>query len=457
MKLWLKVSLICIAILLLIVGVCSTWLIIIARNGILQMALDTAASEQKNLQESFKNMINLYAKDDMALIAKRSLAEYCFSQFAGPTSVLVSGDDTICSNISIQPEKILHLSGTEQQHYIGTAQGADILIVGNKVNKLSTDYSIYTVSDITFVYSTINSMILEYSLISLAVLSVGSALIFWFVRYATRPLKALGISAKRIAEGDYTERAEIMTHDEVGMLAEDFNMMAGAVQSHINELNENAERQQLFMGGLTHEFKTPLTSVIGHSETLLFTNPTEEAAENSLLHILEECRRLERMRQKLFRLITLNEQIRLKEEQVQELLDSVRSSTDEELKSKNITMNIDCSIDTLPMDFDLMQSLFINLVDNAVKASGEGQTIELRAHENTISVTDHGIGIPEKEIQRIFEPFYRVDKSRSRKMGGAGLGLALVKRIADALGAKIQVESKVGKGTTVSVIFPVYK
>jgi signal transduction histidine kinase len=109
------------------------------------------------------------------------------------------------------------------------------------------------------------------------------------------------------------------------------------------------------------------------------------------------------------------------------------------------------------MDFDLMQDLLINLVDNAAKASGEGKTIELRAHENTISVTDQGIGIPEEEMQRIFEPFYRVDKSRSRKMGGAGLGLALVRKIADAHGAKIEVKSKVGKGTTISVIFPVYK
>lgn len=457
MKLWLKISLICIAVLLLIVGACSTGLIIIVRNSILKMTLDTATNEQKNLQESFANMVRYYTKDDTAPVAKYSLAEYSFSQFAGLTSVLVSGDDTIYSNVSIQPEKILPLYNADQQHYIGTVDETDILIVGSRVNVLSADYSVYTVSDITSVYISINSMILEFGLISLAGLTVGITLIFLLVRYAARPLKTLGLSARRIAEGDYNERAEITTHDEIGALAQDFNMMAGAVQSHINDLKEHAEWQQLFIGGLTHEFKTPLTSVIGHSETLLFTNPPEEAVQNSLLHILEECRRLERMTQKMLRLITLQEKAGLKDEDIKTLLDSVKNSTDEELKSKSIMLDVDCDIDTLPMDFDLMQSLLINLIDNAAKASGEGQVIELRAYGNTIAVTDHGTGIPEEEIQRIFEPFYRVDKSRSRKMGGAGLGLALVRRIADAHGAKIEVKSEVGKGTTISVVFPVYK
>jgi two-component system phosphate regulon sensor histidine kinase PhoR len=158
----------------------------------------------------------------------------------------------------------------------------------------------------------------------------------------------------------------------------------------------------------------------------------------------------------MLHLITLQENIELHEESVSELLDSVKNSTDESLRQRNITLHVICNIKTLPMDVDLMQSLFINLVDNAVKASKEGQTIEIRAQGNAITVKDCGSGIPKEEVSQIFEPFYRVDKSRSRQSGGSGLGLALVQRIAQAHGAQIAVESIVGEGTTVKVVFPVY-
>lgn len=458
MKLWLKISLICIAVLLLVVGLCSALLILISKNNILQLTQDSALAEQASLQASFRGMVDYYGRDNMTPLAKRTLVEYWFPQLASSTSVLVKDDDNIYSNLSIRPQELLPLTQTgSQQYYIGQAGGVNVLIVGSQVSILSENYSIYTVSDITYVYDSINRMIIEFGAISLICIVVGMALIILLVRYAIRPLKTLGASARRIAKGEYSERAQINKADEIGVLAQDFNIMAEAVQSHINELNENAHRQNLFIGGLTHEFKTPLTSVIGHSETLLFTKMPEDTVENSLAHILEQCKRLERLTQKMLRLITLQEDIELKKESVSDLLDSVKSSVDEGLRQRLMNLQIFCNMDTLPMDFDLMQSLLINLVDNAAKASQEGQIIEIRAHGNTITVKDHGAGIPKDELSHIFEPFYRVDKSRSRQSGGAGLGLALVQKIAQAHGAQITVDSIVGEGTTVNVIFPVYK
>ena len=458
MKLWLKISLICIAVLLLVVGLCSALLILISKNNILQLTQNSALAEQASLQASFKGMVGYYGKDDMTPLAKRSLAKYWFSQLASSTSVLTENDDTVYSSLSIRPQELLPLTQTGgQQYYIGETDGVNVLIVGSQVSILSENYSIYTVNDITYVYDSVNRMIIEFGAIRLLCIVVGMALIILLVRYAIRPLKTLGASARRIAKGEYSERAQINKADEIGVLAQDFNIMAEAVQSHINELNENAHRQNLFIGGLTHEFKTPLTSVIGHSETLLFTKMPEDIVENSLAHILEQCKRLERLTQKMLRLITLQEDIELREESVSELLDSVKSSVDEGLKQRHMNLQAFCDVDTLPMDFDLMQSLLINLVDNAAKASQEGQTIEMRAHGSTITVRDHGAGIPKDELSHIFEPFYRVDKSRSRQSGGAGLGLAVVQRIAQAHGAQITVDSIPGEGTTVNVIFPVYK
>jgi signal transduction histidine kinase len=105
------------------------------------------------------------------------------------------------------------------------------------------------------------------------------------------------------------------------------------------------------------------------------------------------------------------------------------------------------------MDKDLLISLLLNLIDNAGKASKPGDNIEITAHQNVIAVTDHGRGIPESEISKITQPFYMVDKSRSRKAGGIGLGLALAAEIARLHGAKLEFDSEPGKGTTAKVVF----
>ena len=112
------------------------------------------------------------------------------------------------------------------------------------------------------------------------------------------------------------------------------------------------------------------------------------------------------------------------------------------------------TVEHLNLDYDLIKSLIINLLDNASKASKPGQHIELKAYENTIEVRDFGIGIPKEEIRHIMDPFYRVDYSRSKEKGGSGLGLALVEKIADVHKAQIFIVSEVGQGTSFSIELP---
>ena len=110
-------------------------------------------------------------------------------------------------------------------------------------------------------------------------------------------------------------------------------------------------------------------------------------------------------------------------------------------------------MDTLAMEFDLMRAALVNLVENARRASSPGETILLFAHDNSIEVIDHGKGIPKEEIPRITEPFYMVDRSRSKRSGGSGLGMALVKKIAEAHGAELVIESAENMGTTIRLVF----
>ena len=311
----------------------------------------------------------------------------------------------------------------------------------------------YVVEDITGVYESITRMVWRFALIGGVGILLGFVLIGLLVRRSMQPLAVLKTAAGRIAAGGYGERATVLSKDEVGALANDFNRMAEAVENHIGELTETAERQRLFISGVTHEFKTPLTTVILNADTLQNAYMDEEERQTALSYIERQCKWLERITQKLLKLITLKQDIELKPSSVPQLFERVEESMAETLRQRDTRLISECKLNTLSMDADLMQSVLINLVDNASKASAPGQAVTMRAYDDVIEVSDNGIGIPESELARITEPFYVVDKSRSKKLGGSGLGLALVKEIVNAHGAALEIESSVGVGTTIRVRF----
>lgn len=454
MKLWKKVSIISILVLLLVVITSSVLLLYFAKDSILQLTIESAQAEQKNLRVSFSEMINYYFKEETNPVVQASAVKYCFSSFANETSVLVYNDETLYSAINIKPEEILPLtSDDDQQLFLNEVNGRNILIIGNNISIFSNEYSVYVVKDVTTVYNSIAAIVWRFILICGISVIIGILLIILLVRRASRPLIKLKEITRRIAVGEYGKRVEINSRDEVGELATDFNTMADAVQSHIAHLEDTSQRQQLFISGLTHEFKTPMTSMMIHTDTLMTTNLNEAEAKNSLQHIHSQCRWLERLTKKMLQLITLEEEIHVQEESVGTLFEDVYESTLDTLKERDTPLVIECSTDTLEFDFDLMKSLLINLVDNASKASDAGQSITLQAYDNIIEVVDCGKGIPTDEIARVTDAFYMVDRSRSKKMGGSGLGLALVKKIADATGVQLMIESEVNSGTVARIIF----
>jgi hypothetical protein len=160
--------------------------------------------------------------------------------------------------------------------------------------------------------------------------------------------------------------------------------------------------------------------------------------------------------QTLLRLITLERDIERRPCEVDALFDRVRQNTQKSLADRGVTLITNFGGGTLNCNADLIQSLLINLVDNAAKAynaDAQNKTVTLSCYGNVLEVKDYGRGIPKESMERIFEPFYMVDKSRSKKAGGSGLGLALVKKIATAHDAELIIESSIEKGTTVWVRF----
>lgn len=452
MKLWQKVSLICSAVLTSIVLLMGGLLLREAEQSILDLTYQQSSDKQRNLSASFSEMSNYYLEDSDTKPVEYSLVKYCFSRFADSTCVLMKGSETLYSNVAVDMSRYI-IKGYDAEQFEEEIGGRQILITGSNVNVRNERYAVYVVEDITGVYESITRMVWRFALIGGVGILLGFVLIGLLVRRSMQPLAVLKTAAGRIAAGGYGERATVLSKDEVGALANDFNRMAEAVENHIGDLTETAERQRLFISGVTHEFKTPLTTVILNADTLQNAYMDEKERQTALSYIERQCKWLERMTQKLLKLITLKQDIELKPSSVPQLFERVEESMAETLRQRDTRLISECKLNTLSMDADLMQSVLINLVDNASKASAPGRAVTMRAYDDVIEVSDNGIGIPESELARITEPFYVVDKSRSKKLGGSGLGLALVKEIVNAHGAALEIESSVGVGTTIRVRF----
>ncbi len=451
MKLWQKISCICSVVLVAAVLIIGGMLLNQSKENILNLTYEKAADKQANLASSFSEMVNYYIDDEDSPSVEYSLVNYCFSRFADSSCVLMKDGETLYSQVSLESEEFQKADGKTQ--YTGEVNGRQILIIGSEAYVRSDAYSVYVVEDITPVYDSIAKMTWQFAIIGIVGILIGLAMIVILVRRSMNPLLKLSETAEHIAAGNYAERANVVFNDEVGALAENFNDMASAVEKHINELTETAERQRMFIGGVTHEFKTPLTTVILNADTLQNAYLSDEERDTALSYIERQCRWLERMTQKLLKLITLKQEIEKKPVDVSVLFEQAQESVMGTFRERETELKMICNAGTIEADADLMLSVLINLLDNASKASSAGQVVTLSAEEGIIEVRDEGIGIPESELERITEPFYMVDKSRSKKLGGSGLGLALVKEIVHAHDARLEIVSKQGKGTTARIIF----
>lgn len=291
--------------------------------------------------------------------------------------------------------------------------------------------------------------------ITFGVAGLTTGILFIILRHILQPLQELNETTKRLAEGNYDQRVVVRRKDEIGQLEESFNKMAEAVEMSTRSLEASERQKTLFMGNLTHELKTPMTAISGYAQTLLSTKLSRENQEAALLYIYEECGRLERLSKKMMKLLELDQEDSLvfTDMPVSRLFEAAEKSCEVILKDKQMTLECMEHGEYFSMDLDLMTDVLINLIDNGVKASDCGGKIVLRAYDNIIEVQDFGQGIPAEEQEKIMEPFYMVDKSRSRKSGGAGLGLALTAMIAKQHNISIQIDSKEGNGTRIILQF----
>lgn len=331
------------------------------------------------------------------------------------------------------------------------------LYISGKIGGQFEDYTLTYVRDLSELYHTHAGLTRYLITVSVLVETVLAAVLFLILRKLTRPIKTMQEAANKIAGGVYDGRINIPGKDEFHDLAENFNRMASSIQEKINELDKNSQDKQRLIDNLAHELRTPLTAIRGYAEYLQNASTSEQNRMIAAGYIVSE---IDRMKNLAFKLLDLalvrNSGLDIGEISLPELLNQVKAAADVKLNEKSINLEIRCSLDRLTGDAVLLQSLLINLVDNAVKASEAGTAVELSAYLDTVpilEVRDWGCGMEEEQTQLVCEPFYRVDKARVRSSGGVGLGLSLCSEIARLHGADLKISSLKGKGTTVKVIF----
>lgn len=391
-------------------------------------------------------------------VTRNSYINYTMKKFGASKYILIENEKVLCN---MTPFELVNPSDErwrqEGSYSIIQKSGEQYILIGGQVVPVSgtNSYILVLVEDISGLYKDRNRQMIFGLWILADAAALAMLLIFLLTRRILKPLRELQKAAMDISEGELGRRADVHTRDEIGIVARAFNRMAERIESQVTQLSRVSEQRRQMLGSLTHELKTPMTSIIGYSDTLLHVNVKKEQQTRALWHIKEECSRLERLSSKLMKLIGLyeNDSISMEEVSMEELFEQAARMEKYHLEQMGITLEVTCSMGKRRVDRDLFESLLINLIDNGAKASKEGDKIFLEGEGNRITVRDRGCGIPEEEISRVTEAFYMVDKARSRKVGGCGLGLALCVMIAQLHGARLEIESRVGEGTAVSVIF----
>ncbi len=286
-----------------------------------------------------------------------------------------------------------------------------------------------------------------------------AVILYAFSYYITRPLVKVTKAAQDIAGGDYSVRIDTrhakMKSYEVAVLSDTLNAMAQNTKEYIEELTDEARRKEEFMGNFTHELKTPMTSIIGYADLIRTYDLTAEQRREYGDYIYREAKRLEQLSLNLLQLLVLgNVEFEMAPVRIKEFGWQLQENLYFLGQKYGIQIEIYFEEAVILAESAMLSTLILNLCDNACKASEQGTKVQvlgiIEGEGYQFTVRDFGRGIPADELKNVTEAFYMVDKSRARKQGGAGLGLALCKKIVQLHNSSLHIESEVGVGTTVT-------
>lgn len=471
MKFWKKIFLYSVTLTIILITGIGVIFIEKMHYSNLERTITDAIENQQNIINSIylsydtNPLINFeMSVDNIELI----LRNYVYSNVSNIENIQIFSleNELITSTREYKTEGINELlekiNGSEKLFTIRNDNGKKVLLVGSEFKIQNNDYKLVLTKDINYLYKEKRENYKVFFILSILInifLIIGMYIIS---KRVTKPIVKLADLSVKISNGQYDNRAEdIGRKDEVGILAKNFNNMLESLQSKMNELEDINIEKERFINNLTHEIKTPITSIIGYSDLLLKANINDEIKEKALSYINSEGRRLENLSSTLIKLTRIkNETIELEEVNVKNSIDQAINALRNKLESKNIHLkvNIDIKESYIIAEKQLMVVLIKNILENAIKASKHNNNINISISRNQegyseVRIKDYGSGIPKEDLEKILEPFYMVDKARDRSQNGIGLGLSICSEICNLFNIKLRIDSKEEIGTEVILTF----
>lgn len=293
--------------------------------------------------------------------------------------------------------------------------------------------------------------ILNFSTYSLV---AGSLVILASAMFLIKPIKELTKATRHVAEGNFNVKLNIKQQGELGTLARSFEDM-------MHDLQQLEQMRREFVSNVSHEIQSPLTSISGYALALKQENVDRNNRNRYLDIIIAESERMSKMSDSLLKLSLLesqSQQLQLRTFHLDEQIRRIIIALQPQWTARGIQFELHLAAIRVRADYDLLSQVWTNIIGNSIKFSNDNGVIHVTIQEKdnnvVVRISDTGIGIAEEDQKRIFERFFKADRSHSRKYSGSGMGLAIVKQIVALHNGQVGVESELGKGTAFIINLP---
>jgi len=349
------------------------------------------------------------------------------------------------------------MNSTQRGYIIQVNDHKQYIQAFRPVSLLGKTCYVETVRNVTSIFQNQSSQYHMLLQIMMGILAIAGLITYLLSYFLMRKIRLLTKVTQEISEGNYQNRVVVKGEDEISILSQNFNQMSRELEEKMEALQEEIQRREDFIGAFSHELKTPLTSIIGYSDMLINKEMTDENQKICANYIHSEGKRLEALSMRMLELVVLkNKELHRETIDIKDLLEEVSIMLVLSLKNSNVSMNGEFESYYVQVEPEILKTVFINIIDNGRKAIEKNGKInftgKIIADGYEVKVQDNGCGMSKDELSKIKQAFYMVDKSRERKQGGAGLGLAICDEILLLHEFPMIIESEEGVGTTVTVL-----
>ncbi len=437
---------------------------LVARSGRLneQLVVGSARSEMDVMRHAIEEKLRkVEGQHDRFTVQALAMYLQPFTEIYGYASAFFQIETTEGGLLTSLPGEGIDLPAAQEEEFYWSHDGRQYFVQRGSLHILNVG-RLTMLKDVSSL-AQYRSSLFQFGMAVYVIVSILLALVLLLLLLRlTMPLRMLNTVAHCIAQGDYEKRVFLHRKDEIGEFATSFNLMADAVQEQVLALQAARDQRQWFIDSLAHELRTPVTAIVGYGELLRYAKISAEERDKAIDYIIEQGNRVQALSEKLLSLARLrHDQIDKSPVALTDVVARAIASLAHQSEAKHVSIVLENKPATVLGDAALLETLLINLIENAIRASSEGQRVLIRtgrAEGNSyLAVEDQGIGIAKEDQERISEAFFRVDPSRSRKNGGAGLGLALCQQICTLHAATMTIHSKLHEGCAVKVEFTTLK